>query len=118
MGGDIIFPAAGFMAMAAEAISQTSQALSIVEGEPKPDRARYRLRDVTFPEALMLEDNSDDRKIMLSLNNVTGGSWHEFKVTSLTRDAWLENSRGLVRVENEVESGKPCNPLYTSGCLY
>ena len=109
MGDDIVFPAAGFMAMAIEAVSQTSQALSILEGEPKPRQARYRLRDVTFPKALVLEDNSDDRKIMLSLNKVTGGSWHEFKVTSLTGDAWLENSRGLVRVEDDIESGKQCN---------
>lgn len=109
MGDDIVFPAAGFMAMAIEAISQTSQALSILEGKPKPYQARHRLRDVTFPKALVLEDNSDDCKIMLSLNKVTGGSWHQFKVTSLVGDVWLENSRGLVRVEEEVESGKQCN---------
>ncbi|KAM0794183.1 hypothetical protein BDR22DRAFT_827160 [Usnea florida] len=111
IGDDIVFPTIDFMAIAIKAISQTSQALSILEGEPKPGQARYRLRDVTFPKALVLDDNSDDRKIILSLNKVTSGSWYEFKVTSLTGDAWLENSRGLVRVENEVENVAPKTAL-------
>ena len=106
MGDDIVFPAAGFMAMAIEAISQSGQALNTLEGEVKVEKARYRLRDVTFPKALVLEENDDGRKVMLSLTKVSGGSWHEFKVFSLAGETWLENSRGRVRVEEEVPSGK------------
>ena len=74
MGDDIVFPAAGFMAMAIEAMSQSSQALSTLEGEVKIEKARYRLRDVTFHKALVLEESDDGRKVMLSLTKIQGGS--------------------------------------------
>ena len=43
---------------------------------------------------------------MLTLNPVPGGKsdWHEFVVSSLIDGAWKENSRGLVRVEENIES--------------
>ena len=106
MADDIVFPAAGFMAMAIEAIYQSSVALSTLEGEAKVGRPRYRLRDITFPKALVLEEKSDGRQVMLSLTKVPGGSWHEFKIYSLSGEAWLENSRGLVQMEEDFQSSK------------
>ena len=105
MGPEIVFPAAGFMAMAVEAIHQCNEALTQIEGKKPIDCPRYRLRDVTFNRALVLEEG-EEHKIMLALNPVPGGKsdWHEFAISSLIEGVWKENSRGLVRVEEEVES--------------
>ncbi|KAL8645664.1 MAG: hypothetical protein Q9226_007199, partial [Calogaya cf. arnoldii] len=105
MGPEIVFPAAGFMAMAVEAVHQSSEALVQLEGKTPIKHPRYRLRNVTFDKALVLEDG-EEHKIMLTLTAVPGGrsDWHEFVVSSLVDEAWREHSRGLVRIEEEIET--------------
>jgi hypothetical protein len=105
MGPEIVFPAAGFMAMAVEAIYQSNEALTRLESKTPIEHPRYRLRNVTFDKALVLEEG-EQHKIMLTLTPVPGGKsdWHEFLVSSLIDGAWKENSRGLIRVEGSVES--------------
>ena len=115
MGPEIVFPAAGFMAMAVEAIYQSNEALSKLEGKNLIENPQYRLRNVTFNKALVMEEGKD-HKIMLTLAPVPGGrnDWHEFVISSLNDSAWQENSRGLVRTEEEVEikaSGATLKPL-------
>lgn len=104
MGPEIVFPAAGFMAMAVEAIYQSNEALTQLESKTRIEHPRYRLRNVTFDKALVLEEN-EEHKIMLTLTPVPGGNsdWHEFVVSSLFDKAWKENSRGLVRVEEDID---------------
>ena len=104
MGPEIVFPAAGFMAMAVEAIYQSNEARSQLEGKNPIENPQYRLRNVTFDKALVLEEG-EDHKIMLTLAPVPGGrnDWHEFVISSLNDRVWQENSRGLVRIEEEVE---------------
>ncbi|KAL6716017.1 hypothetical protein ACLMJK_006979 [Lecanora helva] len=103
MGPEIVFPAAGFMAMAVEAIHQVSEALSQLESKNSIKCPQYRLRDVTFNKALVLEEG-EDHKIMLTLAPAPGGrnEWHEFVVSSLNDNSWKENSRGLIRVEEDA----------------
>ena len=104
MGPEIVFPAAGFMAMAVEAIYQSSEARSQLEGKSPIENPQYRLRNVTFDKALVLEEG-EDHKIMLTLAPVPGGrnDWHEFVISSLNDSVWQENSRGLARIEEEIE---------------
>ena len=106
MGSDIVFPGSGYMAMAMEAIYQTTTALAQGHGRDVKNRTRYRLRDVRFPKALVLEEDKQ-HKIMLSLTPCAGrkDSWHEFKVLSLAEDVWIEHSSGLVRLEEDLENG-------------
>ena len=105
MGPEIVFPAAGFMAMAVEAIHQSNEALTRLESKTFVEHLRYRLRNVTFDKALVLEEG-EEHKIMLTLTPVPGGKsdWHEFVVSSLIDSAWKENCRGLIRVGEEIES--------------
>ena len=115
MGPEIVFPAACFMAMAVEAIYQSSEARAKLEGKNFIENPQYRLRNVTFNKALVMEENAE-HKIMLTLASVPGGrnDWHEFVISSLNDSAWQENSRGLVRIEEEVEikaSGATMKPL-------
>lgn len=105
MGPEIVFPAACFMAMAVEAIYQSNEARLKPEGEKFIQNPQYRLRNVTFDKALVMEEDVE-HKIMLTLAPVSGGrnDWHEFVISSLNDRAWQVNSRGLVRIEEEVET--------------
>ncbi|KAJ5238512.1 polyketide synthase [Penicillium chermesinum] len=105
MGPDTVFPAAGFMAMAMEAIFQRSEALTILEDATKIEKPRYRLRNVAFNKALVLNDSGEPTKVNLSLSAHPGfkESWHEFRVSSLAGSTWTEHCRGLVRIEEDVQ---------------
>ena len=108
MGPDIVFPAAAYLAMAVEAIFQTSQSLNVLQGESQNKRTRYRLRDVMFIKALVLQDGDVEHKIMLTLtpHQGTKALWHEFKISSLSDDIWTEHCHGLISLEEHTEEGK------------
>ena len=98
LGSQVVFPGAGYIAMAVEASYQTAWMTSW-KGEP-PARYRYGLRDVKLVRALVLEPDVTSR-IMLALTPVPGStrSWFEFKVSSLREAAWVEHCVGLVRID-------------------
>jgi acyl transferase domain-containing protein len=102
LGAQIVFPGAGYVAMAIEAIYQT--AFMTTWKEEVPDRFRYRLRDVKFSRAIVIEEDAEIR-IMLTLTPVPGStrSWYEFKIYSLREQAWTEHSTGLIRVETDYK---------------
>ncbi|KUI58108.1 Lovastatin diketide synthase LovF [Cytospora mali] len=104
MGTDIIFPASGFISMAVEAIRQKSKAPTILEGKPENKSSAYRVRNMTFSRALVLEEKKE-QKFMLTLVPKTGNgnTWHSYKVSSLVGDVWQENSRGLIKIEEGEE---------------
>ncbi|KAJ5997672.1 beta-ketoacyl synthase domain-containing protein [Penicillium canescens] len=104
MGPDIVFPAAGFVSMAIEAIRQKTEALNILDGKPGPKVPSYRLRNLTFNRALVLEERKPC-KVMLTLTprSGSGTAWHDYKVSSLVDGVWRENSAGLIQVTNQVE---------------
>ena len=113
MGTDIIFPAAGFVAMAIEGIRQKTHAMAILEERPSVKPLTYRLRDMTFSRALVLEGNVE-HKVMLALTPKTGSgdTWHSYKVLSLAGDVWQEHSRGLIKAEDfREESKSPAHPI-------
>lgn len=113
MGHEIVFPAAGYIAMAMEAMYQTSHAIETNHGTKVIGRNCYRLRDVVFPKALVLEADGKEHKIMLTLTPRSGfkNSWHEFKICSLTEGVWSEHSSGLVRLEAVAAGGMSTNVL-------
>ncbi|KAK1975925.1 hypothetical protein LZ30DRAFT_785922 [Colletotrichum cereale] len=116
IGTEILFPAAGYIAMAVEAVRQTvlSTTGDTAQGpESDPDQHYYTLRDVRFTRAMVLHDDAD-MSVMLSLAPMTklGADWWEYRVmssqaasdptsssSSSSSDAWTENSRGLIRLE-------------------
>jgi hypothetical protein len=96
--------------MAIEAISQKMHALTILEGKPELTSPTYKLRNLTFSKALVLEER-EEHKTMLTLTPKTGSgntSWHSYKISSMVQDVWQENSRGLIKVEEEgMPKGEP-----------
>lgn len=94
--------------MAVEAIYQTTQGVAKAQGDGKVDKNRYRIRNITFSKALVLEESEKECKVMLTLapRPRVKDSWHEFKISSLIDGVWHENSHGLIRLEKDTEQSK------------
>ncbi|RYP77981.1 hypothetical protein DL771_000840 [Monosporascus sp. 5C6A] len=116
IGSEILFPAAGYIAMAMEAVRQTavSTATSRDIDLLKARDYQYCLRDVRSPRGLVLEDGVDVHIMLLLVPMANlGQGWWEYKITSLaesgpiassslpapSQEKWNINSTGLVRLE-------------------
>ncbi|KAI9729807.1 MAG: hypothetical protein M1818_008385 [Claussenomyces sp. TS43310] len=103
MGSQIIFPGAGYCAMAVEAVYQTSMITKWNEKEP--ERYRYRFRDIRFLRALVLEE-AEAATYTLRLTPARDGStreWYEFRVCSTKSTVYTEHCAGLVCVETDYK---------------
>ncbi|KAI0439056.1 PKSKA1 [Xylaria telfairii] len=105
IGSQIVFPAAGYIAMAIEAVYQAT--LMTTWKEEMPPKYRYRLRDVKFLRALVIEEDSETR-YTLALSPSRGGqgavrSWYEFRVCSLKDTVHAEHSTGLICIETDYQ---------------
>ncbi|KAI1452126.1 reducing type I polyketide synthase [Annulohypoxylon moriforme] len=103
---EVIFPGTGYLTMAIEAIYQSSYMTTWMKEEPKS--YRYRLRDIKYPRALVLEDGKDTM-IMLGLTAVPGSSiWHKFNISSMKNDSWSDHASGFICIETDfLESKAP-----------
>ncbi|RFU28992.1 hypothetical protein B7463_g7334, partial [Scytalidium lignicola] len=106
MSSDIIFPAAGYIAMAVEAIYQTIRSINPSNDITSADQLRYRLRNIKFNKALIMEE-SNPTKMMLTLtpNPGTKNPWYNFTVISKRDDVTNEHCQGLIRLEDGVFAG-------------
>ncbi|KAL8792787.1 MAG: hypothetical protein Q9195_004600 [Heterodermia aff. obscurata] len=108
---NIIYPAAGYLAMAIEAAYQQATARSTnIKG--------YNLREITIGHALVIPQDSDEVETMLSLRpynesvRVSSDFWDEFCIySSMDGATWTEHCRGLISVqkhvpETEVDGGR------------
>ncbi|KAK2793589.1 putative secondary metabolism biosynthetic enzyme [Onygenales sp. PD_12] len=90
--------------MAIEAIFQKTEALVLLEEAAKIEQPQYRLRDVVFEKALVLNEGGGYTNINLSISTHPGvGEWHEFKISSLAESTWTEHCHGLVRAGEETQ---------------
>ncbi|KAF7175177.1 hypothetical protein CNMCM7691_006581 [Aspergillus felis] len=127
IGSEILFPAAGYITMAMEAVRQT--ALSTATGQDqdvlKTRGYRYCLRDVQFPRGLVLEDDVEVHIMLLLVPMAKlGQGWWEYKITSLAEsdsiassssstvspEKWNINCTGLVRLEMNPDASLPGAP--------
>ncbi|KAL8910611.1 MAG: hypothetical protein Q9171_004105 [Xanthocarpia ochracea] len=100
--GTIVFPAAGYLAMAGEAIRQ----LSGVEHS-------YKLRHVLLSQALILQEGADTEIVMNlhphRLNDALDSEWWEFTIASQTGQMWVKHCAGQV----SAGPSKPARAEYT-----
>ncbi len=96
---NIVYPAAGYIAMAIEAAFQRATERSIV------NITGYRLREVTIGSALVIPEESGEIETLVTFKphseSVRSPSdiWDEFCIFSVTEDnSWTEHCRGLVSV--------------------
>ena len=93
--------------MAIEAMAQRTYALHHLESGALPEPPCYKVRNVTFSRALVLQEGVT-QTIMITLAARIGSkdSWYEFKILSLANNSWLDHSRGLVRVAQDLQMGQ------------
>lgn len=86
---DVVFPAAGYVVMAGEAIRQLS-------GDQ-----HYTLKDVSFSTALVLHDSKPTEIMAIlrpsQLTTTLDSVWHEFSIASYSGSLWIKHCSGLVR---------------------
>ncbi|KAK4983978.1 Type I Iterative PKS [Elasticomyces elasticus] len=117
---DIVYPGAGCIIMAVEAVRQLSRS------SERPI-AGYRLRDIEIMKALVIPDTQDGVEVQLSLQPPDDKSltqdWREFHVYSVSEDrGWSEHCKGLISVDFEPHNGTATgwnhNPSWTSNFDY
>ncbi|KAL8735777.1 MAG: hypothetical protein Q9166_000641 [cf. Caloplaca sp. 2 TL-2023] len=90
LGGTAIFPAAGHLSIAIEALRQVHE----TEGQPFEG---VTLRDVNIKTALVIPDNNDGVETILRLQTATGKTdWHFFAVESLVDGMWTVHCEGRI----------------------
>ncbi|KAK6082377.1 beta-ketoacyl synthase domain-containing protein [Seiridium cupressi] len=104
MGPEVVFPGAGYMCMAMEAMLQTDAMLRQQSGEDLKHQQQVRLRNVSFDKALVLEEAKETR-IMLTLFPIASQnkSWYHWVVRSLVENTWIDHCKGQVRMEKDVD---------------
>ncbi|KAF4452204.1 Acyl transferase/acyl hydrolase/lysophospholipase [Fusarium austroafricanum] len=98
LGRQVVFPGAGYVVMAIEAVYQMTMMTKWMG--KAPEKYQYRLRDVKFSRAMVIEEGTNARFI-LSLGSATAtlGSWFEFKVSSQADSVWTQHSSGFIKIE-------------------
>jgi NADPH:quinone reductase-like Zn-dependent oxidoreductase/malonyl CoA-acyl carrier protein transacylase/acyl carrier protein/predicted O-methyltransferase YrrM len=100
----IVFPAAGYICLAIEAIRQLSR---MEDGSGGRSISGYRLRDVEFMQALLVPSTSDGIEIQTLLHPASNkdlGSrgWKHFEVWTVTADnRWTQHAKGRVSVDHD-----------------
>lgn len=104
VGSDIVMPAAGFVAMAVEAMFQAHASLKGDESVNSVGELGYRLRNIRFDKALVVEEDVP-AEYMLTLSPLAGtkDSWFEFKISSNKEGVIMDHASGLIRVDEPVE---------------
>ena len=111
INGSLIYPAAGMLVMAIEAVNQVSDKSRTVRA--------FRMRDVRFQRALTVPTDSNGIETRFNLRNTTQSAenalsknqWAEFRLTSLEGTKWHENCHGFVQADyqtgpTEVDEGR------------
>ncbi|KAL8903527.1 MAG: hypothetical protein Q9207_003861 [Kuettlingeria erythrocarpa] len=104
LGDNVVMPAAGYLAMAVEAMFQ--QSVSTNHPEKKLIDFNYRLRDVYFHKALIFDGSTAGQKVMLTLNH-SQHSWYEFRIHSLAEGQWIQHCKGLISLVQSTSGISP-----------
>lgn len=106
---NILYPAAGMIAMVVEAIQQTSARASA-------EVVGFRLRDINLSKAIAVPENNEGVEITFILRPLSTSSiassyqWHEFRLFSISgENVWTEHCRGCVTAITPNSSGEVDN---------
>ena len=88
VGNDIVFPAAAYIAMVGEAVSQLTEATG------------YTVREVHMASAMLLSDNKPTEVLTTirkkALTSSLDSKWYEFSISSESNGTWTKHCWGLV----------------------
>jgi len=105
----VVFPAAGYMAMAIEAIKQLSE-----DQQPSRTPLGYHLENISFKKALTIPVDAKGIETILTFRRAAVSTSFEFIVSSMSEQGiWQENCDGIISISfkpelsiNEVEQSK------------
>lgn len=94
---DIVFPFAGYVAIAGEAVRQMFHA---------PPGTGYRLRHVVAHAALLLTDAVEISTCLRNhrLNDSEDSTWYDFLISSYNGSAWIKHFTGLVTILDQARA--------------
>ena len=100
LGNDVVFPGAGYLAMAIEAICQVS-------GVTKADEPSFALRQFSISKTLQLstDANADGVEVFTTLSpakvsgNTLSKKWYEFAVMSYDSGKSVNHAQGMVSID-------------------
>lgn len=97
--GEVVFPAAGYLTMALEAIRR----LKITQDQAA-NFDSFRFRDISIGKALLITDDKENLEVSVSLRPETrttkasSDQWMEFKIYSIAESQiWTEHCRGRIQ---------------------
>ena len=103
VGIDIVFPAAAYVAMAGEAVSQLQENDNVQIG--------YTIRELHLTNAMLLQDNKHTEVFITlrpkMLTAKLDSSWYEFTVMSHDGNSWSRHCRGLVNSGRASRTPEP-----------
>ncbi|PWY75103.1 polyketide synthase [Aspergillus heteromorphus CBS 117.55] len=103
----VLYPGAGMVVMAVEAIKQLADLDRVIIG--------FNIRDVAFSSALQIPTHAEGIEVNVNLKRVTDGKsdstgWFEYRVYAYDNDTWVENSTGSIQALYEsAETGLDLN---------
>ena len=94
--------------MAIEAIFQKSKSLGYIDEGEVCNRVNYRLRDISFSSAMILDAAGLEQKVTLALQPSSGdiAGWHEFKISSWVEEITTEHCSGSIRIAKHFNEGQ------------
>lgn len=109
---NIVYPGAGYICLAIEAIKQLNCIQNASMGK---ETAGYRLRDVEFLAALVMPDNADGIEVQTKLSPIDdkiigARGWKQFEITSVTLEGrWTLHAKGLAMIDFVGDVGVATN---------
>lgn len=108
--GSYVFPGAGYVSMAIEALHNLSKMPEYTT--PKGTLVGFKLKDIKINRALIIPSTDDGIETSFSMRHYKESSsgfsnvWYEFRLFSWTTEGWNEHGHGLISAvyEAEVES--------------
>ncbi|KAI1474013.1 polyketide synthase [Daldinia eschscholtzii] len=108
LGGEAVFPAAGYLAMAMEAITQLDE-----QSETPSEIEGYVFRDVLIQQALVTPDDDNGIEVFLNMrpsahSGENQKKWWDFNVCSVTESNFQKNHmRGRIAINARDSRAKP-----------
>ncbi|KAI1084605.1 KR domain-containing protein [Whalleya microplaca] len=93
-----------------EAMYQTAY-MTAWKGDP-PEKYIYRLRDIKFLRALLLDDSGNHPLVILTLTPPLGSNpaWYAFMISAETLGTWSDYASGFIRIDTEFLVEKAQEP--------
>lgn len=94
----VVFPGAGYICMAIEAVRQT-----VSDGQLLQGYQSFSLKNISFFKALVIPPTPQKIELQLCLRTQRSASmWREFRIYAIGRDGvWHEHCRGLIQMASE-----------------